>query len=95
MEWPGNEPTGLDVQPFKEFQQPGRSHFPGEQAPGNIVRRVLPAVGTQPAANGVQVNPKGAQNLLFSHLKSPRRAPLPRLAPSYTRAFLSHNRPAS
>ena len=63
----------LISQPLEELQQAGRAHLAGEQAPGDVVGGVLAAVGSQPAAHGVQVDADGAQNLFVGHGAHPPR----------------------
>ncbi len=60
----GDEPGGLDPEPFEHPQQPRGADFPREQAAGDVVGRVLAAVRAEPAGHGVDIDAEPAQNLL-------------------------------
>ena len=63
-----DEPTGLDVQEFEQFQQPGRADLSSEQTTGDVVGRIFAAIRPQPPTDGVQINAESAEDLLVCHL---------------------------
>jgi hypothetical protein len=68
----GNEPRGLEVVLVEELEQARRADLTGEQAAGDVGRRVLAAVGAEPPGHRVDVDPVRADDLL-GHASSPRR----------------------
>ena len=66
----GDEPRRLDAEPFEQSQQPGRPNLAGEQTARNIVRRILAAIGAEPAGDRIDVNAETAQYFL-GHPVSP------------------------
>ena len=65
-----DEPGGTQAIAFEQLEQARRADFAGEQATGDVVRRVFAAVGTEPTGDGVNVDAECTENV-FSHDVSP------------------------
>ena len=77
MECPGINQEVLIPSRSKSFQETRCAHLAGKDASGDVARRVLAPVGTQPPRHRVHVHPVGAQNPLFSHFSFPFGRTLP------------------
>src|SRR5690348_2334664 len=60
-----NEPGSFDLVAFVQAQQPWGAHLAGEKAARNIKRRILAAVGAEPARDRVDIDAEAAENLFI------------------------------
>ena len=61
----GDEPGSFDLVALVQAQQPWGAHLSGEKAARNIERRILAAVGAEPARDRVDVDAEAAENLFI------------------------------
>src|SRR5258708_15881139 len=54
----GDEPSSLDAEPIEQLQQASASYLSGEEAARNVTRRILVAVGAEPARDSVNLDAK-------------------------------------
>ena len=64
IEWPGMNQVVLSSCLLEQIEQPRGADLAGEEPARDVVRRVLAAVGAEPAGDGVDVDAVGAENLL-------------------------------
>src|SRR5215467_4637548 len=60
----GNEPGGLDAEPLKQLEQTQAADLTGKQAARDVVRRVLAAIGAEPAGYGIHIDAEAAEDFL-------------------------------
>lgn len=63
----GDEPGGAQVVAAEQLEQARHPDLTGEQAAADVVGGVLPAVGAEPAGDGVNVDAERADDFFVSH----------------------------
>ena len=55
-----------DAEPVEQLDQPRHADFAGKQAARNVARRILAAIGAEPAGDRVDIDADGAENFLLA-----------------------------